>query len=132
MKEAVLSGIKGWRGRMARRLKRGCLYRSAARTLVSRCKKKLTAKTSWYGQRRKIGDDLDGKKVKKVSRKVRNEKEKERRTEPMKIEITEMSNSGSNTVRKSIIAVMFVPFPPESELAKRLRKAEENRENLTG
>ena len=53
-----------------------------------------------------VGDDLDGKKVKKVSRKVRKEKEKERTTEPQKIEIREMSNSGSNTVRKSNVCAV--------------------------
>ena len=48
-REIVVSGILGWKRKIARRIQEGKpFYRSAPSTLDQRCKKKLTEKTSWY------------------------------------------------------------------------------------
>ena len=48
-KEAIVSGIRGWKSKIRRREEEGKnFYRTAASTLSSRYKKKLTAKTNWY------------------------------------------------------------------------------------
>ena len=50
VKEILLCGMKVWKTKMERSEKEGKLYRSAKSTLVSRCKSKLTAKTTWLVQ----------------------------------------------------------------------------------
>ena len=48
-REAVVSGVKGWKAKIRRRQEDvQDLYRSAASTLTTGNRKKLTAKTSWY------------------------------------------------------------------------------------
>ena len=50
VREIISCSIKGWKNKTKRRLTTGNkkIYRSAASTLVTRCRKKLTEKTSWY------------------------------------------------------------------------------------
>ena len=53
-REAVVSGIKGWKAKVERRKKeKRSFYRPAASTLSLRYRKKLTAKTSWYKDKKK-------------------------------------------------------------------------------
>ena len=56
-KEVILCGMKGWKTKMGRRQKEGKMYRSARSTLVSRCKRKLTAKTTWYKKKKGMEDE---------------------------------------------------------------------------
>ena len=57
MKEVVISGMKGWKSKMKRRVLTGRMYRSAKSTLPTRCRKKLTEKTSWYRKRKRMEDE---------------------------------------------------------------------------
>ena len=55
-REIVISGILGWKRKIARRKKEGTnFYRSAKSTLAKRCRKKLTEKSTWF--KRKRDDD---------------------------------------------------------------------------
>ena len=47
-REAIVSGVIGWKRKIKRRQQEGLdFYRSAQSTLKTRCKKKLLEKTSW-------------------------------------------------------------------------------------
>ena len=60
VREAVVSGVLGWKRKILRREKEGTpFYRSAKSTLRIRCKKKIMEKTTWYKSKRKREDDVD-------------------------------------------------------------------------
>ena len=102
-RQAVMSGLTGFKRKMERKARNGePMYRSASSTLTTRLKKKLTEKTSWFRDRKRSGDDG----------RVKNEKHK---------------------VKSSVIkSVMFVPYTHGSRLAKKLREVEMTLETMTG
>ena len=105
VKEIIVSGYKGWKRRLERRIGEcGERYRSAAISLPSRARSKLTGKVEWF----------------KTDRKRKREEEpssdKRRRTEKGK-EIT--GEEGR------IVSVMFVPYTPGGELARRLHEVDD-------
>ena len=58
-REIVTSGIKGWKSRHARRAEEGLpFYRNAKSTVGKRYKKKLTEKSNWWREKRKL-EDID-------------------------------------------------------------------------
>ena len=115
-KEVILCGMKGWKTKMGRRQKEGKMYRSARSTLVSRCKRKLTAKTTWYKKKKGMENEEEEKREKYLYRRKEMGVLKERKEKE----------------EKKTKAVMFVQFTPHSELAKRLRTAEEKLGELIG
>ena len=60
-REIVVSGFQGWRRRIRRREAEGQeLYRSAARSLPARTRRKLTGREDWYkGDKNRKPDELD-------------------------------------------------------------------------
>ena len=114
----MTSGLLGYDRKIARKKKRGeDLYRSAAKTLKPRLKKKLLEKTTWYKDRKRDDEEYDGKKSQKMGCKggrVRDDRKKKKK--------------GKGIVK----AVLFVPYTHGSRLAKRLREAEMKLEELTG
>ena len=116
IKESLVSGVVGWRRKQARRKTSGeDFYRSGKSTLSGRCRRKLMEKTTWYKPKRKREEEDDEfespVKRQKMSRNWKAEK-------PPK--------------NAKIKAVLFVPYTPGSELAKRLREAETKLNELTG
>ena len=109
VKEIIVSGMKGWMKKMERRLETGKLYRSGKSTLAQRCKKKLTAKTSWYKGRRK--DKEEGND---------NSKSREPENNARRMDKGRKKNESRDREPPKIKAVMFVQYTPYSELAKRL------------
>ena len=106
-------------------------YRSCSSTLPQRCKKKLTEKTNWYKAKRKREDDSDNKADKKRTRRCQ--------TEPR--DCTSQASGGGAPTRnetknphknEQVKTVMFVPYTEGSELAKRLREAEQKIQDMTG
>ena len=112
-REAVTCGLVGFRNKVEKRKTMGeDFYRSAASTLKSRVKKKLTAKTSWY-KKRKTGEE---NKIGRGKQKHGKEGEKKKQCE------------GKTTAK----AVIYVPYTHGSKLAKLMREAEAKLEDLTG
>ena len=115
-REVIVSGVKGHKKRRAARMRQagGKCYRKAASTLKSRCKKKLTAKTTWYKQKRQkekaAWDEEDEEEWKREER------------------LVEKEIQGSTKVK----AVIFVPQTKGSRLAKSLREKELELEKLSG
>ena len=125
-REIVMSGVKSWLRRHQRREKEGTgFYRSAAKTLHGRIKKKLIDKTTWYLPRsseedEKLAPDMEENRNGKVQmRRGKKRKVQEESTEP-----------GRGT--RDIKSVMFCPYTTKGELAKQLRQGEEELYNLTG
>ena len=113
-KEMVVSGFVAWRRRVKRRVEEGSeLYRSAASSLHTRARKKLTSKEDWYKGRtnKRKRDEFDQPEG------VKKKKKKE-------------ENIAEN--KDGTVSVMFVPFTKGGELAKRLREAEEDLQRQTG
>ena len=123
-KEVILCGMKGWKSKMGRREKEGGkLYRSAKSTLQARCKKNLTEKTTWYKRKKNEESEEEFKERTRYRRKKEKSIEEKKKNKPSKEEGKEA---------KAVKAVMFVAYTPYSELAKRLRKAEEKLQEMTG
>ena len=115
-REIIVSGYKGWERRVERRLEEsGGIYRSAANSLTSRARKKLTGKVEWFKntKKRKREDD-EGREDRKKSKIVGRVKK----------------DTGREDART--VSVMFVPYTPEGELLRRLKEAEEEVANQTG
>ena len=121
-REIVVSGVLGWKRKIERRKEQGAgFYRGAASTLRLRMRKKLTDKVTWYkdktmdiGMEEQVEDKKGGKKRKAEDvggRDARNSKKRK---------------DGEAK------AVMFCPYTKGSELAKKLRDAEERLEPLSG
>ena len=94
-------------------------YRSGKSTLISRYKKKLTAKTSWY----KKGDKENKKRKYEMD---------EEETEEMRKRYQEKRAKKPPERKNKTKAVLFVPYTHGSVLAKRLREAEESMLETTG
>ena len=114
-REIITSGFKGWKRRMERRMEEtGEKYRSAAGSLSTRSRKKLTGKEDWFkggGNKRKREDHDEEPRTWKKTR----------------------TNAGEEK-RMNIknISVMFIPYTVGGELAKQLRQAEEELGRRTG
>ena len=124
-KEIIVSGALGWKRRHQRRREENKdFYRSATSTLRTRIKKKLLDPVRWYKE--KVGElwEDDSNKEKPI----RNVKDTtvrrgiKRKTDDKK----------EYTDDREVKAVLFCPYTPYSELAKRLREAESNLNMLTG
>ena len=103
-KEIVLAGLKGYETKKKRaEVEQKDLHRDGAATAITRMKKKLLAKTTWY--KAKQENNKENKNNMKGDKKFR-EKTKEKDD------------------NKPATAVLFVPRTPEGELATRLREAE--------
>ena len=111
--EILTSGYKGWKRRLVRRLEEGGEpYRSAANSLASRSRKKLTGKVDWYKTNKKRKrDEEDEQKLPQKKRKGDGEHDHE---------------------DAKVASVMFVPFTPGGELVKRLKVAEQELAKQTG
>ena len=145
-REAVVSGIRGWRAKMKRRQDEPAgFYRNAASTMAGRYKKKLTAKTSWYKQQaknRKRKHEMDeeelaeeeermeNKRSKKPNERLEGEEDNKSRGENLGKNLDKNTSSSSNMNKAK--AVLFVPYTVGGTLAKRLRQAEENLMVTTG
>ena len=118
-REVVVSGLIGWKRKMKRREDEGAIYRSAQSTLVQRCRKKLMEKTTWY-KKRKRGEQED------------EDKEKEIGVKPKRFKNMKEEKRNPKKQQEKAKAVLFTPYTNHSELAKKLREAEEKLEELTG
>ena len=113
-KEMVVSGNIAWRRRAKRRKEEGEeLYRSAASSLLTRTRKKLTGKDDWYkGKNRKRKREDFDKDERRGKRKGEEHPEEQK--------------------RDKTVPVVFVPYTKGGELARRLRIAEEYLMKQTG
>ena len=122
-REIIVSGILGWKRKIERRKREGTkFYRSAKTTLASRCRRKLTAKSTWF--KRKRGEEDDEEKTPHHTQSPK----KRQRTDKNDKKVVPKNSTKNETVK----AVMFVPYTEGSELARRMREAESNLEALTG
>ena len=116
--EIVKSGYVGWRRRRDRRKEQGnCLYRSGAASLSQRTMRKLIGKETWYREdKKRKRDEYD--EWEETQRAPRRRKKN--------------GTGEGEKERNRIVAVMFVPYTPKGELAKRLREVEMDMEKHTG
>ena len=127
-REIVVAGILGWLRKIRRRKEEGRgFYRGAKSTLGLRMKKKLLDPTTWF--RNKITEE--------VKSEVKQDKEgKESSQEPKKRKRKEKEEEQKTDNKKSRVdntkSVIFCPYTPESELAKRLREVEADMEKMSG
>ena len=120
-REIVVCGLLGLERKRKRRKREGQkFHRRAKNTLSQRTVKKLTGKQSWY--KMKPRDEIEEM-----------EKRKEHK-ERIEMEKLEKKKKQDKTQKKQSDpkAVIFVPYTPNSALAKELRLVEESMENLTG
>ena len=116
--EMIKSGFIGWRRRIRRRIEQGgAIYRDGKSSLKTRTTNKLIGKETWYREnnqrtRDEYDDWEDEQKWRRKNRKMGTQREEEE--------------------RNRIIAVMFVPYTPRGELARRLREVETDIEKQTG
>ena len=116
-REIIVSGALSWKRRIIRRREENLpFYRSAGKTLKMRIRKKLLDPVRWY--REKV-EHIENNKEKKEPTENAGRRGRKRKGEEMK---------GEGQVK----SVMFCPYTPGSELAKRLRECENNLENMTG
>ena len=115
-KEIVVSGLRGLRTRLKNRKMKGQdKYRTAASTARTREKKKLLERENWY--KNKENTEVEN------TEKIRVHRRSLRTKKPTKIQI--------NKENLQVKAVMFVPFTPGSELARKLRENEEKMGKFT-
>ena len=123
-REIVVSGLKVWKNKQARRAVEGNgFYRSEGSTLGQRFKKKLTGKSSWYKEKakRKLEDIEEEEEI--TSKTARNNS-----NEKLPAGWKNYQQAGKMSRVKS---VMFIPYTWDGMLAKRLRNTEETMEPLT-
>ena len=84
-------------------------HRREKSTIGQRAIKKLNGKTSWFKTKPK---DAEEEKVKRKEYKERTSQEEEKK----------FQKDGNTTQNLAPKAVIFVPYTPNSELAKELRK----------
>ena len=119
-REIVVCGLLGLERKRMRRKREGQpFHRPGKMTAGKRNRKKLTGKTDWFKTKSR---DIEEEEMKKREL-------KERIMEPEKKE-----KAGQSTTKrgKDPQSVMFVPYTPNSELAKELRKVEDMMEALSG
>ena len=108
-REIIINGYKGLMTRKRRRDQEGKdLYRSAASSLLTRVRKKLTGREDWYKTNKKREREEDGD-----DEEEKREWKKKRR-----------NPAGEEPLSRPPVAVMFVPFTKGGELARRLTEAE--------
>ena len=117
--EIVASGIRGWRTRLKRREQKGQpIYRPAHTTTGTRNRKKLLGRETWY----KKNENTDKVSVQEGNVGTKLEKsEKFPKTKKTKITRPSTEEKQEHPVK----SVMFVPYTPGSQLAKKLRTNEE-------
>ena len=116
----MVCGLLGLeRKRMRRRRQNQNFHRRGKSTIGQRAIKKLNGKTSWFKTKPK---DAEEEKVKRKENKERTSQEEEKK----------FQKDGNTTQNLAPKAVIFVPYTPNSELAKELRKVEDVMETLSG
>ena len=128
-REAVVNGLKGWKGKRKRRVEEGKgFYRPAKSTLKTRVQKKLLEKETWYrGRKRKERDEDDDEEKSETDFEMKR-KFKKQKQNPINLK----GKIEQKPDVSSIKAAMFVTYTPGSSLAKELRECEYKMENLTG
>ena len=124
-REIIISGIRGWKTRLARREEKGQeIYRLAKNTAKIREYKKLMSRETWYKPQEQKSEACQGVPEPWQPTQARKEK---------KITKTGQGSSNKQNTAKEIPtqAVMFIPYTPGSELAKLLRNNEEKIAKLT-
>ena len=124
-REIVVSGVLGWLRKRERREKQGTgFYRSAASTLIGRNRKKLLDPVTWF--RGKVTGEEEKEKTRIEGSMTGGRKRKldQRQVEKIKDEKIQK--------REDPKAVMFCPYTPGGELAKRLREVEQDMEKNSG
>ena len=114
-REIIISGIRGLRKRLELRKKKGQeKYRPGVSTVKIREHKKLLGRETWYkGELEQEYAEHEDKIINKP-----------RRTSPKNKKVTREQKQEKHD-KPVVSSVMFVPFTPGSELAKRLRENEE-------
>jgi hypothetical protein len=118
-REIVVCGLLGLERKGKKRKKEGqSFHRKGKNTLQKRNLQKLNGKGSWFKNK---PVDRDEEKQKKKENRERLDKEKKKQ-------------SAGDTEKKwgDPKAVMFIPYTPNSELAKELRKVEDMMEAMSG
>ena len=108
--EMIKSGFIGWRRRRERRIEQGGkIYRNGKSSLQTRTTRKLIGKETWYREDKKRNRDEydDREEQQRWNRKNR-----------------KLGQKGKDNERNRIITVLFVPYTPRGELARRLREVE--------
>ena len=121
--EIVNSGIKAWKARQERRKDQGQeIYRPASSTLKDRTRKKLLARENWYkNQDNKTHlPELDKNQAHGLP------------GGPRALGTQNPKDKNITEDKKTIKAIMFVPFTTNGRLAKLLRDNEEKLESMTG
>ena len=117
IKEIVVSGLSGYKTKLAKAEKEGRhLHRSARATLAGRHSRKLLEKTSWYKPKGKAGEERE------IYHGQGNTRNGKRRTE----------NGNKMKEKKEIRSVLFVPRTRGGNLANMIREKEYQLEELTG
>ena len=117
--EIVVSGIRGYRTKITRRIASGQeFYRPAHRTVNQRTKKKLLSRENWYKQ-----DQLKEQNSENYHR-IGTGPPYKKGTKP---KMEQQKEQNENKIK----AVMFVPYTEGSELARKLRENEENINKIT-
>ena len=114
----VTSGVVGWIRKRRRREEQGMsFYRGAVSTLRLRIRKKLLDPVTWFkGKAESANDEIKvEKRDTRKKRKIEELEDRKRKRDPTEAK-----------------AVMFCPYTPKGELAKRLREVETKLEPLSG
>ena len=127
-REIIISGIRGWKRRVQRRVhKEQPIYRPGCTTVKAREHKKLMARETWYREQPAEDDEyintIEGSKIQETWG------EKATKNGPNK----KRGGKGPPTKKSEakIKSVMFVPYTPGSQLAKMLRENEEKLAKVT-
>ena len=121
-REIVVSGLVGWMRKRKRREQEGKgFYRGAESTLKGRIRKKLLDPVTWFKSKPEEDTEIEKEHQEKSGR------------ERLKKRKSEEEHGGRNMrMKEEPKAVMFCPYTPGGDLAKRLRDVEENMEKNTG
>ena len=120
-REIVVSGVPGWIRKRKRREEQGLsFYRSAASTLNTRNRKKLLDPVTWLRPKEKEKE----KKTRAEGRKpVKRKASKELKRKKLEVK---------KRKKEDLKVVMFCPYTPGGELAKRHREVEQDMEKTSG
>ena len=119
-REIVVGGLLGLERKRKRRKREGHkFHRRAKNTLNQRTMKKMNGKQSWY-------------KTKQSDKIEEREKRKENRERTEKKQVEKVQKDENKKRLSDPKAVIFVPYTPNSALAKELRLVEESMESLKG
>ena len=125
-REIVVSGVLGWIRKRRRREEQGVrFYRSAASTLSGRIRRKILDPVNWFRPKDKIEEE--GKEKVTSEREVHGFKKKRKFESDEKLNRVEKKQK-----KEDPKAVMFCPYTPGGELAKRLREVEFDMEKSSG